>query len=752
MVPATAQDYAGRVVREVNIEGLQRVSPQLVRGQLEVQPGEPYNPRATARDLRRLHGLGYFATIRVEAEPVQDEVVITYICEERRVIRDIQIIGADQIRPAVVRETLSWSEGQTFNPEEYEEERLNVLGLYEERGLPAATVEIIVEEVGPAEIAVTYVIDEGARARIRSIDFQGNETLSSRDLRGIMDTRRAWWFLGGRYDEDQFEFDLENIIEAYGDVGHLEAEIPGVDLQYSEDGRNLYITVFIEEGPQYQVETLDIANNIVYADEEVRGIIAVQEGSIHNRGQIQADADLVQEGYSDSGYVEAVVTPEVTLDQERHTTNVVHHVHEGDLRYVREIRITGNEVTRDEVIRRHLMVLPGDRFDGSAVRMSQRALDNTDYFDAVRFNIEPVEDDPRFMNLLLDVEEANTGEFGFGMGFSPEDGIGGFTNLRLRNFDITNWDNFTGAGQQFAARINIGQRRSEYTVSFTDPHIGGYPLAFGVDVFDESVRHRGGIRFREDTTGAQIRLGKALSPYVNAHTSLRYSRVRISDLPFFTARQLRLQRGGSTTISNTWGISRNTVDREHDPSQGSRHDLAAEIAGLGGDNHFLKLQHDSTWYTAVGERDQFVFSFRTREGWVTEYGSSDFVPLSDRFYAGGTTTVRGYRNRAIGPRERRFIFFGEHDIVGGNVRLVNNAEVKYRMTDQFRLYAFADGGGVWEDASDFDFGGMRFSAGIGFGVDVPRLGPVRLDYAMPINPDRFQSSSGRLHFQTGLSF
>ncbi len=749
---AIAQEYAGRIVREVNLEGLERVSPSLARGQIEVQPGEPYSPRASARDLSRLHNMGYFSTVRVEAEPVDDEVAVTYIFEEKRMIREIQIIGNDRVRETHIRGALTWREGDSFAEEAFEEEREAILNVYEERGFPAPRVEISAEEIGPGELRLTYAIEEGPRARISRIDFVGNETLSDRYLRRLIETSRAWWFLGGRYDENQFEADLRLIERTYANYGHLEAEVVGTEFDYTEAGNRMHITVYIEEGPAYHVERLAVEGNIVYEDDEIMGIIEVLPTAVHNRSQVQADADLIAQGYSDSGYVDAEVTPLVTIDPDTKTTNVVHRIHEGDLKYVREIRITGNEVTRDDVIRRHLHIRPGERFDGSMIRLSQRELENTNFFDDVRFSLEPIEDDPRFENIVLELEEARTGEFGFGAGYSPDDGIGGYTDLRLRNFDIANPPTFAGGGQEFNARVHIGERRTEYNVGFTDPEIFGYPLAGGFDVFQQSVRYRGGIDFREDMRGAQVRIGKVLSPHVTTRGSLRYRYIDISDLPFRASRQLRRERGDTTTISAAWGISRDTLDRRFDPTGGARHEFNIEVAGLGGDNHFFKLDHDSEWFWGVGDEDRFVLSFRTREGYVQEYGPSDFVPLSDRYFAGGTTTVRGYRNRDISPRERRFGFFGDFDAVGGNLRLINNAEVKYRLHERLRLYTFVDAGGVWADTSDFDLGEMRFGAGVGLGVDVPRLGPVRLDYGHPVNPDRHQTSSGRFHFQTGLRF
>ena len=747
-----AQDYAGQTVREIRLEGLQRVSPSIVRAQIEVEEGAPYTPQASARDLRRLHDMDYFATIRVEATPVQDEVIITYVFEEKRMIREVNIAGNDIVGDRHIRGALTWREGDSFAPGVYERERESILELYQERGFPNARVEIIVEEIGPAEVSLTYMIEEGPRARIGRIDFEGNETLSDGDLRDIIETSAAWWFLGGEYSEPEFEADLQRIVQEYGNYGHLEAEVLGAEFEYDERGRRLYITVHIDEGPLYRVASLDLQGNIVFEDEEIIPMLGARPDKVHDRSQVQSDVSVITQGYSDSGYVNAHVTPQVILDRENHTTNITHQIHEDELKYVREIRITGNTITRDDVIRGRLRLDPGERFDGSALRLTQQELERTGYFDEVRFSLEPLEDDPRYENLVIDVEEAQTGEFTFGLGFSPDDGIGGHANLRFTNFDIMNPYSFAGGGQQLNAEVNIARRRTEFNLGFTDPEIAGLPLMFGVDAYSRTVRPRGAMRHREDSRGGQIRVGKELSPYMDTSLALRYRDLDIRDLPRFASRQLRRERGGRTTISAVWDINRDTRDNPRDPSEGGRHNFEAELAGLGGDNEFIRLEHDSTWYYSFGDRDQYVLSYRTREGYVTEYGKSDFVPFSDRFFAGGTTTIRGYRNREVGPKERRFWIFGPFDRVGGQLRVLNNVEVKYDVLEPLRLYSFVDGGAVWAVPSDIDVSDLRFSGGVGLGFDVPMLGPVRLDYAHPINPDGDQSSSGRLHFQTGMGF
>ncbi len=750
---AGAQDNSSKIVKEVKLQGLQRVSEQLVRSKIEVKAGQPYGARAVARDIRRLYETGYFATIKADAAVDAGKIVLTYILEEKRYISELSIVGNKKVRDRYIRAILSWREGDSFDESAYEEERTAILDLYETKGFPNAKVDIVVEEVGPSRVRITYNVEEGGKARIRKIYFENNDVISKRKLRKLMKTKRAWWVVGGKYDQDKFEADLENIVNEYHNFGRLEAEIAETEFAYKGKGKKVDVTVSLSEGPEYTVEALETKGNEVFDDDEMLRLLKVQASDVHNAGQVDADADLLQRGYEDSGYVAAAVVPQVTLDREKKTTHIVHRMHEGDLKYVREVKITGNSVTRDEVVRRELLLTPDERFDGTLVRASERRLDNSGFYDQIRLTREEIPGDDVFENLLVDVEEGKTGNFNFGGGYSTEEKLGGFVELRLNNFDISNWPTFSGGGQQFRLRTQLGDVRTQYSMSFTDPEFLGRPLAFGIDLYDQTYDYHGGTDYTEDTSGGQLRLGKMLSPYVTARGSLRYTDLSVSGLPWYATPQLSEQRGGSTTISNAYGINRNTVDLKRDPASGAKHDLEFEVAGLGGDNHFLKLQHDSIWYYPITEDNKWVFSYRTREGWITEYGSSEFVPITYRFFAGGSSTVRGFESRDIGPQVRRswLPWDDEKDRVGGEMRWVQNIELKYKLTDNIRFYTFIDSGGVWADASDFDLGEVKFSTGIGFGVNIPRMGPVRVDYGFPLNADGDQGN-GRLHLLTGLRF
>lgn len=749
---------AGRVVLDaVEVRGLARVNESLVRSQIELKPGDPLDPRAVARDIGRMMKLGFFATVSADIDQSGGRNVLTYTVAEEQTIREIRIAGNKKLKERQIRGAIQWREGASFYREAYGEERDALQTLYRSKGFMNTTVDINVEPIAPGEVRVTYVIDEGRKAKISSIDFIGNEALTERKLKRTIKTRKRFLFLGGRYDQDKFETDLLGVLTAYGDVGRLEANIAATEFNYSPNGKKLGIEIAVAEGPEYHVESLGFSDNFAFQDTELEPFAQVKPGDVHNRSRVTADAADIQRLHRTSGYINANVAPLVTLNRENHTTAVTHQVREDELKYIKEVRITGNAITRDEVVRRNVELKPGERFDGSLYERTQRRLEGSQYFASTRLSTSDVAENDRFTNLLVDVEEGKTGDFNFGAAFNTDEGIGGFGELRLRNFDITDFPTFSGGGQIFTANAFIGTERSSYRLGLTDPEFFGYPFSLGVEVFDESFTGSGSSDYTTDTTGASIRLGKRLSTYNSGSLALSYRDTSLENIDTFVDPDLRELEDPGSTLSLSFGFNRNTSNSTRDPTKGANHALDFEVADFGLDNDFVGLHHDTTLYYGIPRYPKVSFSLRMREGILFPFGDKEYVPINDRLFGGGTGTIRGYDFRDVGPRADTFHIDddGEIDIddepIGGELRLVQSFEAKYKLTEILRLYAFFDAGAVFFKPEDFDIGDWKFGTGLGIGIDVPFLGPIRVDYGIPLNPNDSQGS-GQLHIQSSVRF
>lgn len=762
LTKSSAQNLDRIVIDAVELRGLERVSESLVRSQIEIHPGDSFDDlallrSAAGRDIRRLYALGLFTTIRTDIETRDGQTVLIYTFQEEKIIDQIRIVGNKKLKDRQIRGVITWREGDAFVPEAYDEERNAILNLYRSKGFLNTTVDIVVEPIAPSRVRVTFIIDEGKKARISDIKIYGNEALSNRKIKRVMKTRQAFWFIGGRYDQDKFEADLTGVLNAYGDVGRLEAEIARTEFEYSDNGKHVLISIYINEGPEYHVDSLAFAGNFVYADREMLPQTKLRKGDVHNKSQVTADAEALQKLYTDSGYINAKVVPQVTLDKEAKTTTVVYQVNEDQLKYVREIRIRGNDVTKDEVVRRMILLQPGERYDQSLVQGSVRRLNASQFFeDTPRLGLEDVPGNDRYTNVLLDVTEGKTGNFNFGGAFNTDSGFGGFGELRLNNFDITNWPTFSGGGQQFSTRFFIGNKQTNLRVGFTDPEFLGYPLSVGVDAYSERFSGTGASKFTTDTTGGSLRIGKSLSQFNTLSSALTFRSTQITDLDTFVNPALRELQDPGSTLSLTLAFNRNTANDFRDPTRGGDHTFSAEVANFGLDNDFVKLGHDSTWYYGPKAWKKISFAFHTREDIGFPFGDKEFIPINERFFAGGSSTLRGYDFRAVGPKALTFrVVDGrvitDREPIGGELRILNTFEAKYIVNDLIRLYAFTDSGAVFIKPEDFEFGEFKFSVGLGLGINVPLLGPLRIDYGIPLNPDADQGH-GQLHLQSAIRF
>lgn len=755
---ATAQQPEAKppIIHKIEIADLTRVSESLIRSQLESKVGEPLSPPAVGRDIRRISEMGYFTNVEVHIESRDGQNILIYKFFEEQSIGELVIAGNKKLKDRDIRSALNQQEGDAFFPEAFESEREALLTLYKDKGFLNATVDITAEQIGDSDMRVSYLISEGRKARIKKVAFRGNDALSTRKLRRIVKTGNGFLLLSGKYKEEKFENDLQSILTRYGDIGRLEATIPNTDFDYSRGGKRLIITIDLNEGPEYTMGSLDIDKNFVFTDAELLDLIEIKPGDIHNKSQVEADALAIAEQYSDSGYINARTNNFVALNDDDHTTNVIHQVTEGSLMYIGAVTVTGNSVTKDEVVRRNILLAPGDRFDGSGLDDSLIRLNRTQFFKELRPSLGNVPGDDRFVDLLIDVEEGKTGLFNFGAGLNTDTGIGGFGEIRLNNFDITNPPTFSGGGQSFSASANIGDFNTSYQLGFTDPEFLGYPLSAGVDLFDTRFESRGGSDFITEQTGARVRLGKRLSDHITLRTFLNYADVTISNLETFVDPSLRVLEDPQDTLKWGWSVIRDTANHFLDPTKGTRFQLTNEWAGFGSENEFFKIMTDSTIYYGIPKFEKWAVSLNNRTGYAKPFGDTDLVPLSERFFAGGGTTVRGYDNRDIGPKASTFQVVNgqtiiDEESIGGEFRFLNTLEFKYKLNDTLRFYTFADGGATWLEIDDFEVDDLKYSVGIGFGMQVPFLGPLRIDYGFPINPDDDQGG-GRIHLQSLIDF
>jgi outer membrane protein insertion porin family len=723
--------YEGKPIKEVRVAGNRLLSDQQILSRVETKPGDLLDNGAIGRDIKRIWKLGHFKMVLADAAEVDGGVTVTFIVSEKALVGEMRVMGNTKVKERDIKDAISLRIGESYNSAAMGDDAKAIQKLYEKKGFYNAKVYIDVEEIAPSKVRVTY-----------------NIVFTDRQIRKRLKTRTAKLrFFGGIYDEQAFQEDLLRMQAMYRQKGYEEFKVTGTSFDYSPDGKSMFITMQIEEGPQYHVASVRVQGNEVFADDEVMSLLKLKEGDVFNPLQVAMDGKVINDHYSDAGYIHASVPPEFTLDREKKVGHILHPIVEGQLVYLGQIEINNNVKTKDEVIRRELTIFPGDRFDTKKiVERSRQKIKNLGFFDDQRpldLSTRPSEF-PGAEDLLINVNEKETGAFYFGAGYSSDQALVGSASLDLWNFDIANPPKFTGAGQRLRLGLQSGRLREAYTLSFTEPYFLGYPLLFGVDVFKDKLEFIHHADFSEDRLGGGFRFGKRISEYVRTSVALRYEDIDIGDIDDDVSIEIREEKGKRSTVSLISLIERNSLDYIFDPRRGSVNRLTVELAGAGAlaDTDFIRLDQDYSQYFPL--TDKWVFSIHETAGYVSEYGRSARVPIFERFFVGGTSTVRGYDERDIGPKSGDIF----HDPIGGNVRFVTNIELSYAITDILRGYVFTDGGTAWPDVEDIDSSDLRFGVGLGIGLKTP-IGPVRVDYGVPINPDDDQGH-GRVHFRVGL--
>ena len=488
----------------------------------------------------------------------------------------------------------------------------------------------------------------------------------------------------------------------------------------------------------------------MFSEEEVKALLKMKPGDTFTEEGLHADVGSVQEHYFDKGYIMARVRPDTLLNMETDRVDITYTVTEGEVAYVNKINIRGNTKTKDIVIRRELRIQPGERYDGAKLKRSKERLYNLGYFEDITFDTEETSY-PGKRDMVVDVKETKTGEFSFGGGFSSVDKLIGFVEVEQKNFDMLNFPTFTGDGQDLKVRGEFGSTRKDYLLSWTEPWIFDKPLSFGFDLYASEQDKSGstGYAYDEKRNGADIRFGKEFNEVLRGDLTYRIETVDISNLDSDVSQALMDEEGKNTISSVIFQLTNDTTDNKFNPVKGSILLGSIEIAGgpLGGDKDFAKFFNSMSHYSALGP---FVLELKLRDGVVSTYGKSGAVPIYERFFAGGTYTIRGYKERDVGPKDV------SGDPVGGGAFAVANAELTFPIVESLKGAFFVDAGNVWHSPDSRPKGGVApggIRVGIGTGVRIKTpIGPVKLDYGFPVNPSDDQPRTGRINFSMSRGF
>ena len=735
------------IIRSIDVQyaGPATISRERLLAQMRTKVGQVYSNEVVQEDIKALYKTGYIRNVRIFAQPQGDGVKVTIAVQTRAIVREIEITGAEHVKPKKLRKEIKVRLNQAVDEQALEESREKIIEVYQAHGFNDVSVEFrldpIDEKRGTAR--VVFTVNEGAKGAVSQIRFEGNAHISQKALRKQMKTRGRTliYFVDktGRLDQVQLEQDLDKIREYYQNHGFIDVEIKEVRKDRTPKGP-MIITIVISEGPQYHVRNLTVSGYQNTTDAKIRALIKMKEGSIYSPKQLRDDAKAVADAYGSGGYVDLVITPEGTPAGPA-LIDVHYNIEEGSRSFVNRVNIEGNTRTKDKVIRREVLVAPGDVFNTVRVDTTKKRLDNLGYFAKVETYPEDT-DIPGRKDLTILVQEKRTGSLSFGGGFSTVDKLVGFAELTQGNFDLFNWPSFTGGGQKFRLRLQYGTERKDFILAITEPYFLDRRLSLGGQVFYNEANYLSSF-YDQRNYGFLFEMRKPINAYMYATLGYTLQDIDIFNVAGSAPEFIQEQKGSFVESKIFSSLIFDSRDNPLLSRRGQRVTFSPVVAGgfLGGDTQIYGLDLEGSQYFHLPK--DLILLLNGEISTVSQWGSGNEVPIFERLFLGGSNNLRGFPYREIGPKEN-----GEP--TGGQSMWRTTVELTFPIIEKARGAVFYDMGFVNSDAWSFGFNHTASDIGIGMRLDLP-IGPLRLDYGYPVMRDGY-NGGGHFNFNVGYQF
>ena len=731
---------------EVQYTGPETVSKERILAQMRTKPGQPYSNQVVEDDIAALYKTGAVQNVRIFAQPEGDGVKVIVAVQTRAILREIEITGAERIKAKRLRKEIKLRLNQLVNEQQLEEARQKIIEVYQGHGFNDVSVQFRVDPIDEKRgtARVVYTVNEGVRGAVSKIHFEGNTHFSERVLRKQMKTRGRTpiYFVdkSGRLDEVQLEQDMDKLREFYQNHGYIDVEIKNVRRERTEKGP-MILTVVIVEGPQYHVRKLTVSGYQATREDRIRALLKMKEGSVYSPKQLRDDAKAVADAYGSGGYVDLVILPEGTPAGPAQI-DVHYNIEEGNRSFVNRVNITGNTRTKDKVIRREVLVAPGDVFNTVRVDITKKRLENLGYFAKVETYPEET-DVPGRKDLDILVQEKRTGSLSFGGGFSTVDKLVGFAELTQGNFDLFNWPSFTGGGQKFRLRVQYGTERKDFILTLTEPYFLDRRLALTGQLFYTEANYLSSV-YDQRNYGGMIELRKPINAYMYGTLGYTLQEIDIFNVAASASDFIQSQAGSSVESKIFSSIVFDSRDNPLLSHKGQRISFSPFIAGgfLGGDTEVYALDLEGSQYFHLPK--DLILLINGEIATVSQYGGTKDVPIYERLFLGGSNNLRGFPFREVGPKDST----GEP--LGGKSMARSTVELTFPIIEKARGAIFYDTGFVNYSQWSFGFHNIASDVGVGLRLDLP-IGPLRLDYGYPLQRAGY-NGGGHFNFNVGYQF
>lgn len=729
------------VVRNIRVEGLQRVSQATVENYLLIKRGQTLRPEKTAEILRNLYKTGFFESVTLSKE---DGTLVIHVTE-RPTIGQLKITGnyvipTDKLNS--VMKSLDIAEGRIYNPAMLEKITQGLLNQYYQLGRYNARVDARVTPMSRNRVMVNITISEGLVAKIRRITIIGNHAFSERTLLKQMDMTTSglltFFTQSDRYSEARLDESAERLRAFYLDHGYIHVEIKSAQAEVTPDRKSVYITIAVEEGPPYTVKGYEIAGNSIFSQEEYLKRITIRPGETFSRQKIIDSEKSITTFLGEKGYMFATISLRPQVNDETRQVVLVFDVKPGKRAYIRHITFSDNMRTNDVVLRREMEQLESAPASTTKLNESKHRLSLLPYIKDVDMSLKPVPDVDDQVDVNYRVKEDNSAQASVKLGYS-----------QIYRFSIgagLNQKNFLGTGNTLGINLNRSKYEQFYGIDYTDPYYTedgiSRQLSFAISRVDPSgvSRLNSGYATNEYDLGVLygIPIGQEIGAYNRILAGVSYQNILVNlnrDHPNMVSNQVNsfINRHGRRyqELDLRVGYSRNSLDRAIFPTCGMFQTLFLDLyAPLSrGSLSFYTLNYQGKWYQPL--TDQFIFLTRLGFGYGNGlHGIQDF-PFFKNFYAGGIDTVRGYQGFTLGPLDSNGQNYGGNILADANLSLI----FPNYISDNLRTSVFVDAGNVYTSLNNRQFGGqstmsgpIRYSTGIEVDWLTP-FGPIELSLA-----------------------
>lgn len=736
------------VIKDIRVEGLQRISAGTVFNLLPVKVGDKLNDKYVQNVIRSLYQSKYFDD--VELEEIDNVLVITV--KERPAISSIEIVGNKDIDNDQLLKSLrqiGFAEGQVFEQAMLESVTLKLEREYYNRGKYGVDITSQITPLSRNRVGIRISVVEGEIATISKINIIGNTHYREKDLLAEFESTTGDWLSrfthNDQYSRQKLAADLESLRSYYLDRGFVDFDVESTQVSITPDKKKMFVTINISEGERYQISEVRLAGNLIVPEEELFDSVTVTKDSVFSRKELTVTTKQITDRIGDEGYAFANVNAIPDIDRENHLVKLTFFVDPGRRAYVRRINISGNSKTRDEVLRREFRQQESAWMSTKKVAESRAKVKRLGYFSAVDVETVPVPGTTDQVDLDFNVVEQSSGNFSVGFGFSQEEGF-------LFNSNITQ-KNFLGSGKHLRFGFNNSRVNRVYSFGLTDPFstIDGISQGFDAYYRTTDAREANLATFNTDVWGADYRFGIPISEdnrislgfgYENTELTLSDT-VEVQKYKDFVASEG--DRFDAFTIDLAW--TSDTRDSAILPTKGMRQAISAEIAVPGGDLQYYKIRYNTSWFHPIG--NSLVFALKTKLGYGDSYGSTTEFPFFQNFYAGGIRNVRGYEANTLGVKENERAL-GGNLLVSGGAELIFPIPFVKKALRSFRLSAFVDVGNVFDVDEDFDSDLLRYSAGLS-AIWLSPFGALSFSVAEPFNeqPGDFTET---FQFSLGTTF